>query len=121
MRGQLAIQRIDLILQPRYGLHPFYVAALYRELRGQIFEDMRQDGGNAVSDGWLLMAVHHVERIADSCGYCVPLMSYVAERPQRELWLERKGEQGIRDYVEERNAASIDGLPAFADEPALAD
>ncbi len=41
------------------------VDALYRELRAQIFEDMRQDGGNAVCDGWLLMAVHHIERIAD--------------------------------------------------------
>src|SRR6185295_5446986 len=37
----------------------------------------------------------HLERIADSCGYGVPLMEFVAERPQRELWLERKGEQGV--------------------------
>ncbi len=63
----------------------------------------------------------HVERIADSCGFGVPLMELVATRPQRDLWLERKGEQGVRDYVAERNAASIDGLPAFADEPALTD
>ena len=55
----------------------------------------------------------HVERISDSCGYGVPLMEFVAERPQRELWLERKGEAGVRDYVQEKNAASIDGLPAF--------
>jgi hypothetical protein len=60
----------------------------------------------------------HVERIADSCGYGVPLMEFVATRPQRELWIDRKGEQGMRDYVRDRNAASIDGLPAFADEPA---
>ena len=57
----------------------------------------------------------HVERISDSCGYGVPLMEFVAERPQRELWLERKGEAGVRDYVQEKNAASIDGLPAFTD------
>jgi hypothetical protein len=55
-----------------------------------------------------------VDRIADSCGYGVPLMEYVGERPQRELWLERKGVQGVREYVVERNGASIDGLPAFA-------
>ena len=41
------------------------VDALYRELRGQIFEDMRREGGNTVCDGWLLMAIHHVERVAD--------------------------------------------------------
>jgi hypothetical protein len=55
----------------------------------------------------------HVERIADSCGFGVPLMEFVATRLQRDLWLDRKGEQGVRDYVEERNAVSIDGLPAF--------
>jgi hypothetical protein len=56
----------------------------------------------------------HLERISDSCGFGVPLMDFVGTRPQRELWLERKGEQGLRDYVDERNATSIDGLPAFA-------
>ncbi len=57
----------------------------------------------------------HLERISDSCGYGVPLMEYTAERPQRDLWLDRKGEAGVRDYVRERNAESIDGLPAFTD------
>jgi hypothetical protein len=56
----------------------------------------------------------HVDRIADSCGYGVPLMEYVGERPQRGLWLGRKGQRGVRDYVRERNAESIDGLPAFS-------
>ena len=55
----------------------------------------------------------HVERISDSCGYGVPLMDYVAARPQRDAWLARKGEQGVRDYVREQNAVSVDGLPAF--------
>jgi len=55
----------------------------------------------------------HVERISDSCGYGVPLLDFVAERPQRGLWLERKGADGVRDYVRDRNAVSIDGLPAF--------
>jgi hypothetical protein len=72
-------------------------------------------------DGVRAVVRVHLERIADSCGYGVPLMDFVAERAQRELWLERKGEQGLRDYVKERNGASIDGLPAFADEPAFAD
>ena len=54
-----------------------------------------------------------VERVSDSCGYGVPLLEFVAERPQRELWLERKGSDGVRDYVRDRNAVSIDGLPAF--------
>ena len=56
-----------------------------------------------------------VERISDSCGYGVPLMEYTGERPQRERWLESKGEDGVREYVKARNAESIDGLPAFSD------
>ena len=58
----------------------------------------------------------HVERISDSCGYGVPLLEFVAERPQRGLWLERKGDDGVRDYVREKNGESIDGLPAFSAE-----
>lgn len=41
------------------------VDALYRELRSQIFEEMRREDGDAVCNGWLLMAVHHIERVAD--------------------------------------------------------
>jgi hypothetical protein len=54
-----------------------------------------------------------VERISDSCGYGVPLMDYVAERPQRDAWLAKKDADGLRAYVAEKNAASIDGLPAL--------
>lgn len=56
-----------------------------------------------------------VDRVSDACGYGVPLMELVGERPQRELWLERKGADGVREYMDEKNAVSIDGLPAFAE------
>jgi pyridoxamine 5'-phosphate oxidase-like protein len=54
-----------------------------------------------------------LDRISDSWGYGVPLMDYAGERPQMDLWRERKGPDGIREYVREKNAASIDGLPAL--------
>jgi hypothetical protein len=61
--------------------------------------------------------VVEVERIADACGYGVPLMSYEGEREHAEKWAEKKlrtgGEGGIADYMAEKNTASIDGLPAF--------
>jgi hypothetical protein len=57
----------------------------------------------------------HVERISDSCGYGVPLLDYVGERPQRAKWLESKGADGLREYVREKNAVSIDGLPAVSE------
>ncbi|HEY0415747.1 MAG TPA: pyridoxamine 5'-phosphate oxidase family protein [Gaiellaceae bacterium] len=65
------------------------------------------------SEGVRAVVRVHVDRISDSCGFGVPLMEYVGERPQRGAWLERKGAAGLRDYVVERNSASIDGLPAF--------
>jgi hypothetical protein len=58
-----------------------------------------------------------VDRVADSCGFGVPLMSYVGERPQSRAWTERKlakgGPTAIDDYVTENNSVSIDGLPAL--------
>jgi len=58
-----------------------------------------------------------VERIADSCGFGVPLMTYVGERPQSRAWAERKltkqGPTALDDYMAEKNAVSIDGLPAL--------
>lgn len=38
---------------------------LYRELREQIFRNMRENSNMVVADGWLFLAIHHVERIAD--------------------------------------------------------
>jgi pyridoxamine 5'-phosphate oxidase-like protein len=55
----------------------------------------------------------HVDRVSDSCGYGVPLLEYVGERPQREAWLAKKGAEGLREYVAEKNAVSIDGLRAL--------
>jgi hypothetical protein len=58
-----------------------------------------------------------VERIADSCGFGVPLMTYEDERPQSQAWAETKlakgGPRALEDYVAEKNAVSIDGLPAL--------
>jgi Pyridoxamine 5'-phosphate oxidase len=56
-----------------------------------------------------------VERIADACGFGVPLMELVGERPQRDAWLANKGPEGLRDYLGAKSGNSIDGVPAFAD------
>ncbi|MDQ6731626.1 MAG: pyridoxamine 5'-phosphate oxidase family protein [Actinomycetota bacterium] len=58
-----------------------------------------------------------VERIADSCGYGVPLMSYEGERDNTRRWAEGKlakgGPQALAAYTAAHNARSIDGLPAL--------
>lgn len=38
---------------------------LYRDLRAQIHEYMRSHPDNVVAASWLLLAVHHIERVAD--------------------------------------------------------
>jgi len=63
-----------------------------------------------------------VTRIADSCGFAVPLMTFERERSQlfdtARAWVERDGPEAVRDYCDVNNVRSIDGLPGlepFAD------
>jgi hypothetical protein len=62
------------------------------------------------------IVVLHVSRVADSCGYGVPLMSFEGLRPHGDAWAEKKvrvgGVEALLDYQREKNAASLDGLPA---------
>ncbi len=54
-----------------------------------------------------------IHRISDSCGYGVPLYAYEGQRSQLADWSERKGEQGLLDYQQDKNQMSIDGLIAL--------
>ncbi|MFW7414987.1 pyridoxamine 5'-phosphate oxidase family protein [Demequina sp. SO4-18] len=54
------------------------------------------------------------QRISDSCGMSVPLMDYERDRDQLDRWARGKGDEGLRDYWERKNATSLDGLPALA-------
>lgn len=54
-----------------------------------------------------------VERVSTSCGYAVPKMELVEERDVLIGWARRKGEDGLVEYWAEKNAESIDGLPAL--------
>jgi hypothetical protein len=57
-----------------------------------------------------------VTRVADSCGYGVPLMSYEGERTHAEKSSQKRvrvhGPDAYDDYKRKHNAVSIDGLPA---------
>ena len=86
---------------------------------GELFEraGFETDEPEPVLRAIVLVAV---TRIADSCGYGVPLMTYEGERPHAKAWAEKKlrvgGEAAIDDYKAAKNAASIDGLPALESE-----
>ncbi|WP_437668923.1 pyridoxamine 5'-phosphate oxidase family protein [Sorangium sp. So ce131] len=54
-----------------------------------------------------------LDRIATSCGYAVPLMTFERERDTLSKWAVRKGPEGLVRYRQEKNATSIDGLPGL--------
>jgi len=56
-----------------------------------------------------------VDRVSTSCGYAVPLMTYEDDRSRLTEWAEGKGPDGLAAYQAEKNASSIDGLPALGD------
>jgi len=54
-----------------------------------------------------------VHRVADSCGYQVPLMDYVGDRDLLLQYNGRRTPVQIAEYQAARNAVSLDGLPAL--------
>lgn len=63
--------------------------------------------------------VVELDRIADSCGYAVPIMELTEERDVLVRHDERKSAADLAAYRTEKNAVSIDGLPALsAEKPA---
>lgn len=66
------------------------------------------------------VVVVDVQRISDSCGYALPLMALESERDLLTPNMARRGPDGVVAYRRQKNTTSIDGLPAFDDDPALA-
>jgi pyridoxamine 5'-phosphate oxidase-like protein len=58
-----------------------------------------------------------IDRVSDSCGYAVPLMTYAGDRDLLVKSHARRDDAALADYRRTRNAASIDGLPALAPAP----
>ena len=56
------------------------------------------------------VVVVDVERIADSCGFAVPLYEYKGERSQLIDYANKKGQDGMEEYRARKNRASIDGI-----------
>ena len=54
--------------------------------------------------------VADIDRIQTSCGFGVPLYEYQGQRQTLISWAMKKGELGIREYHQQKNFVSIDGL-----------
>ena len=52
-----------------------------------------------------------VDIVQESCGNAVPLFNSNEQRDILEKWAERRGEQGLQEYWEDRNQESIYGKP----------
>ncbi len=55
--------------------------------------------------------VADIDLVQTSCGFGVPLFEYTGERDIHFEWAAKKGEEGLRDYMLEKNMISLDGLP----------
>lgn len=52
-----------------------------------------------------------INKVQTSCGYAVPTAENFTERNTLVKWAENKGDDGIKQYWEDKNQVSIDGLP----------
>ena len=59
------------------------------------------------------VVVVDVARVADACGWGVPVMDFVEERDIMRPWAQKKGADGLERYRALKNATSLDGLPAL--------
>jgi len=52
-----------------------------------------------------------IDMVQTSCGMAVPFFNYAGEREMLTDWAVKKGEEGIKQFWEDRNQISLDGLP----------
>ena len=67
------------------------------------------------SHGARSIIVVDVDRVSDSCGYSVPLMTYEGDRDLLIRSHERRSDEDLAEYRRKKNGYSIDGRPVFAD------
>ena len=53
----------------------------------------------------------HITLVQTSCGYAVPFMDYREDRTALTLWAEKRGQDGVHKYWQEKNRVSMDGKP----------
>jgi len=53
----------------------------------------------------------HVDLVQTSCGMAVPFMDFKADREELNRWFEKKSDDKLKQYWQEKNTVSIDGKP----------
>lgn len=57
------------------------------------------------------LIVADIDLVQTSCGFGVPLFTYNGERDIHFEWAEKKGADGLHEYIQKNNRTSLDGLP----------
>lgn len=68
---------------------------LYRSLRGQIHEHMRTSPKDVVAASWLMLATHHIERIADHAVNIAERVSFMVTGRFEQLAASHKSEAAL--------------------------
>ncbi len=55
--------------------------------------------------------VANIHLVQTSCGFGIPLFDYKGERNIHFEWAEKKGKDGLEEYMQQNNLKSLDGLP----------
>jgi hypothetical protein len=55
--------------------------------------------------------VADIDLVQTSCGFGVPQYNYIGERDIHFEWAEKKGAEGLIEYMKEKNLKSLDSLP----------
>ena len=55
--------------------------------------------------------VGDIFNVQTSCGFGVPYYEYTGEREHSHQWADKKGAEGLEEYMREKNLVSLDGLP----------
>ena len=63
------------------------------------------------------LEVVDVDRVSTSCGFALPMATGWERRDLLTPNMERRGADGVVAYRQQKNRVSIDGLPAFDDDP----
>ena len=56
-----------------------------------------------------------ISKVQTSCGFGVPQYEYLGDREMHFEWAEKKGTEGLEQYIDEKNLKSLDGLPTPLD------
>ncbi len=56
-----------------------------------------------------------IDRTSSSCGFAVPKMAFIEDRDTLTTWSAKKTDDDLAAYWAQKNATSIDGLPAVDD------